>query len=73
MSRIITKRTSGGTFSYRVADEDEITRPDHITMQQWRRLISAFDSVPVERREQFVHAVLELSNNYRVSGDGTST
>lgn len=70
MSKTIEKRTSGGSTFYRVADEDEITRPDHITMQQWRRLISAFDSVPVERREQFCEAVGQLAKGYSVPSCG---
>lgn len=47
-------------------EDEEITRPDHITMTQWRSLISAFDSVPVEKREQFIMEVVKASERMRI-------
>jgi hypothetical protein len=39
---------------------EEPTRPDHIAIQQWRRLMSAFDGVPAEKRENFLELVVIL-------------
>lgn len=51
-------------------DECSPTRPDHITMQHWRRLSSAFDAVPTARREAFLTAVAALSRTYQVAMPG---
>ncbi len=40
---------------------EETTRPDHIAIQQWRRLMSAFDGVPHDKRENFLDLVVTLS------------
>ena len=40
--------------------DEELTRPDHIAVQNWRRLISAYDAVPADKREFFLEAVAEL-------------
>lgn len=68
--RTIVKKTDGGDTFYHVADPDEPTRPDHITMQHWRRLASAFDAVPTARREAFLNAVAALSQTYQVAMPG---
>jgi hypothetical protein len=46
-------------------EDEEITRPDHITIQQWRRLISAFDSVPREKRDVFLSRVAMIASNMK--------
>lgn len=45
--------------------DEEITRPDHVTMQQWRRLISAFDSVSADKRDEFVRRVAMIASNMK--------
>jgi hypothetical protein len=46
-------------------EDQEITRPDHITMQAWRRLISAFDSVPADKRDEFLRRVAMIASNMK--------
>jgi hypothetical protein len=54
------------TSSYAIRESMELdpleepTRPDHIAIQQWRRLMSAFDGVPAEKRENFLELVVIL-------------
>lgn len=49
--------------------EEEPTKPDQAILQQWRRLVSAFESVPPESKEDFLSLVSRIARSYHVVHD----
>ncbi len=46
-------------------DAEEHTRPDNVSVRQWRQVVLALRAVPPERRDQFADAVMQLAESYR--------